>query len=149
MAGETVEDVLREMDGIASSPNSLDTAMSCLVRATIARWLEVLRPALSVQAAFGPQPAPRPAAFPSETFPLRSSLPQSELRDLSVTAYLTVDHERSGKIEITYSSVQDEHNLQALISLMGALGERISLAIGEAGYLDLLRGVVARRERHG
>jgi hypothetical protein len=139
MAGETVEDVLREMDEFATVASRVDSGQM------VSRWLDVLRPALSVAFSFGQ----RPPAYDSETFSLRSGLPQSELRDLNVMVTLSVDHEGGGRIEIGYPLAPPENRLQALLSIMGALGDRIALAMGEEAYRDLLRGVLARRERHG
>jgi hypothetical protein len=138
---ETVEDVLRHMDEL-SRERSLDGYYGAMV----AGWLAVLRPALSVQTLFEP-PAPSRPDF--ENLSLRSNLPQDALRDLHMTATLSVDHEGGGYIQLEYSQVPPEHRLQALLSIMGALGDRIALAMGEEAYRDLLRGVLARRERHG
>lgn len=92
----------------------------------------------------GDTPPPNPDV---EVFPIKSGLPQRLLRDLGVTIELRADHEGTGEIRIDYSKAPPERRLQALLSVMGAVGDRIALAIGNESYVNLLRGIVARRER--
>lgn len=92
----------------------------------------------------GDTPPPNPDV---EVFPIKSGLPQRLLRDLGVTIELHADHEGTGEISIDYSKAPHEHRLQALLSVMGAVGDRIAFAIGNESYINLLRGIVARRER--
>jgi hypothetical protein len=139
-----IDDVLREMSTWADGDQGFHPGAN-----VVQGWLRVLRPALAVQTLFG-NPLPEAARpLTRETFPLRSSLPQGELHDLHVVVDLRADHEGQGAITLDYAEVPEQHRLQALLSIMGSVGERIAYAIGEDAYLDLLRGVVARRSRHG
>lgn len=140
----TVEDVLREMDEKASQ-RLHDAASSD----TIEGWLEVLRPVLAhrgedLYEQWNREERQQPDI---ETFPIKSGLPQRLLRDLGVTVELQADHEGTGQIRLDYSKAPPEHRLQALLSVMGAVGDRIAYAMGNEAYVNLLRGIVARRER--
>lgn len=140
-----VADVLREMDEVVNLGRwPGDDGAAAHVR----RWLAVLRPTLQHQdprnlGLVPDQPPPNPNV---ESFPLKSDLPASQLRDLHMHVHLNVDHEGGGAVQFEYSQVPHQHRLQALLSVMGAIGNRIELAIGAEAYIDLLRGVAARRE---
>lgn len=84
-----------------------------------------------------------------EEFSLKSGLSQRLLGDLGVTIILQADHEGTGSIRIDYSKAPHERRLQALLSVMGAVGDRIAFAIGNESYANILRGILARREREG
>jgi len=147
----SIEDVLAEMDAASREPY-LDGWRG----EVIGEWLVNLRRELALhpgpksaptpwQDAWGPSPArPEPAV---ERFPLKSGLPQRLLRDLETVVTFRADHEGTGEVEFDYSKVPMEHRLQALLSIMGCLSDRIELALGTDAYVNLLRGVIARRER--
>lgn len=82
-----------------------------------------------------------------ERFLLRSGLQQHLLRDIAIVASLRADHEGLGELVIDWGETRSEHRLQALNSLLGALTDRLWLAIGQQGVVDLLRGVADRYER--
>ena len=138
----TVDDVLREMEAAR--------ATLIVGGVDVTRWLEVLRPALAQRGLVTGWPGATedPGSPVSiEVFPLKSGLPQRLLRDLGIKVELRADHEGTGEIRIDYSGAPHETRLQALLSIMGAVGDRIAYAIGEQAYIDLLRGVIERRER--
>jgi hypothetical protein len=149
-----VSDVLREMDDVVNRgvwPG--DDGAGAHVR----RWLAVLRPVLAKlaeleerrgEALYEQWNREEREVNPSvERFPLKSGLPQRLLRDLELVTTFRADHEGTGEVEFNYARVPPEHRLQALLSVMGCLGDRIELALGAEAYLNLLRGVLARRER--
>ena len=168
----TVEDVLREMDAMAGYGHTDLTgeqlgAWLVVLRSALSwgstqgREVERLRGIVQryeardrdqLQSPSLPSSNPlwyteTPPEPDVEAFPIKSGLPQRLLRDLGVMVELRADHEGTGEIRIDYSKAPPERRLQALLSVMGAVGDRIALAIGNESYINLLRGIVARRER--
>src|SRR5690348_11371969 len=92
----------------------------------VARWLEVLRPALAHRGEdlYEKWNREEREANPNvENFDLRSSLPQHQLRDLHMHVNLSVDHEGGGQVQFEYTHVPPQHRLQALLSIMGCLSD--------------------------
>jgi hypothetical protein len=146
-----VEGVLRDMD--RCSNNATSEPFDRVTPAMVSRWLAVLREHHSRCMLDTPgagnwmNPASRPPDPNVERFPLKSGLPQRLLRDLELVTTFRADHEGTGEVEFNYARVPQEHRLQALLSVMGCLSDRIELAMGTEAYVNLLRGVIARRER--
>jgi hypothetical protein len=141
----SIEDVLREMDEVANA--NLEPTFRTASPARIARWLEVLRPALAhrgeeLYERWNREERQEPDR---EVLPLASGLRQELLRDLHVGVQLSVDHEGGGEIQLMYQQTPPGHRLQALIQLMGAIGTRVELAIGSEAYTRMLRGIVIER----
>jgi hypothetical protein len=130
------------MDAIANSSAGPDLVMQ---RATIGRWLKALRPALSANWG-ATSPAPQSDI---EKIPLKSHMEQRLLRDLHMSVYLRVDHEGGGEVQFEYTQVPPGHRLQALVSMMAAIGHRVQWDLGLQAYVDLLHGTANRLEHGG